>query len=88
VPFDRSGTDEELGADLRIRQAVPGKPRDECFLGREVVRGLDGALAYLLARGDQLPAGALGERRHADRGEHVVGGPQVLARVEAPVLAP
>ena len=70
--------------DLR---AVPGKPRDECFLGREVVRGLDGALAYLFARGHQLAASALGERRHADRGEHVVCGPQVMARVDAPVLA-
>jgi len=29
VPFDRAGADEKLGADLRIRQAVAGKPRDE-----------------------------------------------------------
>ena len=40
-------------------------------------------LAYLLAGCEQLAAGALGERLHADRDEHVVGGPQLLTRVEA-----
>jgi hypothetical protein len=32
VPFDCVGTDEELGADLRVRPAVPGEPGDERFL--------------------------------------------------------
>ena len=45
------------------------------------------ALAHRLAGGDQLPARALGERRHADRGEHVVGGTQLLARMDAPAFA-
>jgi hypothetical protein len=48
---------------------------------------LDGALAHLLAGRDQLPAGALGERLHADRDEHVVGGAQLLARFDAAALA-
>jgi len=40
VPFDRAGADEKLGADLRIRQAVPGEPRDECLLLRELLDGI------------------------------------------------
>ena len=44
-------------------------------------------LAHLLAGCEQLAAGALGERLHADRDEHVVGGPQLLACVDASALA-
>ena len=87
VPFDGTGRQEQLGGDLRVRQAVAGQPRDECFLRRELVRGLDGALVYGLAGGDQLPAGALGERLHANRLEHVVGRPQLRARIAGPALA-
>ena len=45
------------------------------------------ALAHLLAGGQQLAAGALGERLRAHRGEHLVGRAQLLARVDAAVLA-
>ena len=44
-------------------------------------------LAHLLARRQQLAPGALGERLHADRGELVVGGAELRARVDPPVLA-
>ena len=54
VPLDGPGAYEELGADLRIRQAVPGQPRDECFLLRELIDGMGGALAYGRARGQQF----------------------------------
>ena len=77
---------EQLGADLRVGQAVPRQPGDVGLLRGERGRRLDAALAHLLAGGDQLPAGALGERRHADRGEHVVGGAQLRARVRAAAL--
>src|SRR6185312_3457762 len=87
MPLDRPGTDEELGADLRIRLAIAGQPRDKRLLRGELIRVLVGAPAHLLARRDQLAAGTLGERLHADRGKHVVGGAQVPARVEAPALA-
>ena len=40
-----------------------------------------------LAGGQQLAAGALGERLGADPAEAVVGGSKLLARVDAPVLA-
>ena len=41
----------------------------------------------MLARRQQLRARALGERLHADRGELLVGGAQLRARVDAPALA-
>jgi hypothetical protein len=40
-----------------------------------------------LAGGPQLAPGALGERFHAHRGEHLVGGAQLLARVQAAAFA-
>jgi hypothetical protein len=45
VPFDGTGRQEQLGGDLRVRQTVAGEPRDERFLRRELVRGLDSAFA-------------------------------------------
>src|SRR6185369_15679662 len=69
VPLDRPGAEEELGADLRVRLAIAGQPCDERLLRGELIRVLVGAPAYLLARCDQLAAGPLGERLHADRGE-------------------
>ncbi len=74
VPFDRARGQEQLGADLRAGPAVAGQPRDLLLLGRELAVRLGAALAHLLPRGDQLPAGALGERLHPHRGEHVVRG--------------
>ena len=47
----------------------------------------DGALAGGLAGGQQLAPGALGERLDAHRVQHVVGGAQLLARVDAAALA-
>src|SRR5262249_677114 len=86
VPFDGARGQEQLRADLRVSAAVSGQPGDLLLLRRELLAGLSGASAHLLARGDQFPAGALGERLHADRGEHVVGRAQLLARVEPPAL--
>jgi hypothetical protein len=50
------------------------------------VRG-GGAPAGGLAGGPQLAASPLSERLHADRGEHVVRGPQLRPRVGPPPLA-
>src|SRR5580693_5274399 len=73
VPLDRARTDEQLRADLRVRQAVAGQPGDLLLLRRELVARVGASLADLLARREQLAAGALGERLHPDRGEQVVG---------------
>ena len=40
-----------------------------------------------LARGQELVAGALGEPLGPDAAEHLVGGSELLARVDAAVLA-
>ena len=46
-----------------------------------------GALAHLLARGEQLMPGAFGERVGAHGDERLVRDPQLLASVDAPALA-
>src|SRR5580704_11441911 len=73
VPLDRARADEQLRADLRVRQAVAGQPGDLLLLRRELVARVGASLAHLLARREELAAGALGERLHPDRGEQVVG---------------
>ena len=87
VPLDRARAEEQLGADLRVREPVGRQPRDLRLLRRQLVERLDGALAHRLAGGQQLAAGALGERLHAHLGEHLVRGAQLLAGVDAAVLA-
>ncbi len=54
---------------------------------RELIRRSDGAFAGGLAGGLQLARGALGERLDAHRREHLVRGAQLLAGVQAPLLA-
>jgi len=54
--------------------------------GERVAR-FHGTLAGGLAGGRQLAAGTPGERLHADRGEHVVGGAQLCAGVGPAALA-
>ena len=65
-----------------------GEAGDLRLLRREDVARLVGAPAHRLAGGQQLAAGALGERLGPEAAEHLVGGAQLLARVDAPVLAP
>ena len=64
-----------------------GQPGDLRLLGGEVVARLGGAPAHRLAGRGQLAAGALGERLRADAAEHLVRAAELLARVDAPVLA-
>src|SRR6202023_1969399 len=62
VPFDRARGQEQLRADLRIRQAIAGQPGDLLLLRRELVARLDTALSRLLAAGQQVALGAPGVR--------------------------
>src|SRR4051812_3556086 len=87
VVLDGARADEQLGADLRVRLPVARHPGDLGLLGREDVAGLHGPPGRGLAGGQQLAACALGERLGADLVEAVVGGAELLARVNAPVLA-
>src|SRR5690348_20068 len=78
MPLDRARTDEELCADLRIRQAVAREPGDLLLLRCQLVARLGAAFSHLLAGCEQLPAGAFGERFHPDLGERGVGRTQLL----------
>ena len=88
VPLHRAGAEEQLGADLGVRLPVGGEARDLHLLWGQLVERLDRALAHRLAGGQQLAAGALGERVHAHVREHRVSDSQLLAGVDAAVLAP
>src|SRR3954452_20636785 len=72
---------------LGVGQAVPGEPRDLRLSCGELVQRFDAALASGLPAGPQLPRGALRERVHAHRREHLVRGAQLLAGIRAPPLA-
>jgi hypothetical protein len=82
----RSRTDEQLGADLGVGEAVTGQMGDLGLLGGEDLAGVQGVLADGLAGGRELAPGALGERLGTDAAERVVGVAKLLPRVHAPVL--
>ena len=63
---DGAGADEQLRGDLLVGGAVGGEARDLCFLGGEVIAGLDGPLAGVLAGRLEFDPGAFGERFHAE----------------------
>ena len=58
-----------------------------CLLRRELVARVVAALAHLLAGGQQLVPGALGEAVRAHRQERLARDAQLLARVDPPALA-
>ena len=87
VVLDSAATDEQPRADLGVRQALTGQPRNLRLLGSQLCTGLDRTLAGGFARGLQLTLGPLGKRLHAHRVEHVVGSAQLHARVAAAPFA-
>src|SRR3954454_9864476 len=86
VPLDGAGAEEQPGADLRIGKTAAREAGDLLLPRRELVARLDRALARLRARRHELATSALGERLHADRVEHLVGGAQLRARIRTPAL--
>ncbi len=87
MPLNGPRAEEEPGADLRIGQPIAGEPRDLPLLGGQIVACVDRPLAHLLARRLELLTCALGERLHPNRGQHLVGRAQLLARVDPAILA-
>ena len=87
MPLHRARAEEELGADLRVRQAIPGEPGNLLFLGCELLANLGASLANLFAGCEQLAAGSLSEALHPDCDERAVSGPQLLTRCYATALA-
>jgi len=90
VVLDGVRADEQPGADLRVRQAVPGQPRDLGLLGGQLLAGpgvgRGGALAGGFPGGRQLPARPLGEPVHPDLVQHAVRSAELLARLRAAAL--
>ena len=81
VPLHRARTEEQLGPDLRVRLPAGSQARDLHLLRSQLVERLDGALTDCLAGGQQLAAGALGERLHAHVREHRVSNPDAVYRI-------
>src|SRR5262245_44836560 len=81
VPLDGSRAEEQLGADLRVREALRRQPCDLSLLRGQLVPRLDAALAHCLAGGQQLVAGALGEALHPHLREHLVRDAAPFARL-------
>src|SRR4051794_15287868 len=86
MPLGGARADEELPADLLVREALTREASDLKLLGGEVVARLHGALAGGLAGGAQLAPGALGECLDAHGAELVVGVAQLDARIDAAAL--
>jgi hypothetical protein len=88
VPFDGAWAKKELRADLRIGEALDGKPGDLRLLSCEVGPGLVDASSGCFAGCRKLAARALGERFHPDLSENVMCGAELVASVDSSALAP
>jgi hypothetical protein len=78
--------EEELLANLWVGEAVAGQASDLCFLRRELIACIRGALAHRLAGGQQFALCALGERLRTHCVERRVGRFELLARIDAAML--
>src|SRR4051794_16856141 len=87
VVLDRARADVEAGADLGVRETVPGQPGYLSLLECQLVAGLGPTLARGFACGRQLPLCARREGLDAHVGKHVLSGSQLLARIEPATLA-
>ncbi len=74
-------------ADLQVVEAFAVPPGDLGLLGGEVLARLDGARSGAFASRQELALRPLGERLHTHPDEHLVGGGELVAGVEAPALA-
>ena len=84
---DRAGADEQLCADLGVGQTISGQPGDVRLLGCEHAARVVAARARRLTRGHELVTGALGKSLGADAAEHLVGGSELLTRLDPAALA-
>src|SRR5258707_8581530 len=88
VPLDRAMAEEELRADLLVRQTLARQLRDLALLRRQIIPSLRSSLAAFLARAQQLVPASVSERLHTQRREHVVCDAQLVPCLDAPVLPP
>lgn len=87
VPFDGSGAEEQLRADLGVGSYVTGQSGDLGFLCCQVVACLDRPSADFLACREAFSTCAFGERLGPHRAEAIVRDAKLLARIEPPTGA-
>src|SRR3954454_5595490 len=88
VVLDRARADEELGGDLSVRASARRQAGDLLLLWRQIIDGVGGVTASMLACRFQLDSRALSERLDAERVEQAARRPQLLARIEASASTP
>lgn len=81
MPLDRSWTQKELCADLRVGKTVSREAGDLLLLRREPVAPFQGPWLDLFPCSEQFEACSLGEGVHPDGAEQVVCGPKLIAGV-------
>jgi hypothetical protein len=87
MPLDRAWAEEELRADLRVRQSFRCELCDLRLLRGQLISCFVRALAGRLAGRSELTSCALREPGNAHLAEHVVRRTQVRAGVEPTALA-
>ena len=88
VPFDGAGAEEQLGADRRVGKPARASRAICASWAVSSSRVVGVAFAHRLAGGNQLAAGPFGEPLGADATERIVGGAELLARVDTTAFAP
>ena len=86
VPLDGAGAEVELRADLGVRAALAGQPRDELLLGRELVARLGVRLRTFAPWRAARAGRARRTRRRPSTRTRRVRPAQLLARVDATAL--
>ena len=88
VPLDGARAEEQLGADLRVRQAVAGEPGDLLLLRRELVARLGGCACAPSRPWRPARAGRARRTPPCPSSTNMSwAAAQLLARVDAAVLA-
>src|SRR4051794_946389 len=88
VVLHRTGADEQLRADLRVRETISGEPSDLRLLGCEDVEGVHSPSERSLPGSQELATGALGERPGPEATEQLVCGAQLITRIHPATLSP
>src|SRR5690348_16709538 len=79
MPLDRARTEEQPGADLRVRQAVSGEARDVELLRCQLVGRLSVAAQRFPAEHGEFTSSAFGKGVGPHRQQHLVSGAKLLA---------
>src|ERR1700733_13489919 len=87
MPFNGSGTHEELRSDLGVGQSVLSQQRDLSLLRGQIVARLGYSLSSSRTRRKQFPVSSLSKAPHSHDGEHFERDSQLAPRVHSPPLS-